>query len=197
MRFTRLFAAMLVLAFAMDLRADLLSVRRDTQFPVELQTGIHTGTAQQGDRVLLRTTQGVLIGNNIVVPQGAEVFGTIDKLDRDPECRCSSLVLRFGEIQWSGGYVKINAVVSAVESTNQRQSLIIRHIQNLFSQKTNLEHIDVYAHIRRDAFTEFSSDRLEFEIRPGIRLVLRHLDPNKDPQTMVNNLVLNVNRGKN
>jgi len=188
---------MLVLVFAPNLSADIPSVRRDTQFPVELQTGINTGTAQEGDRVLLRTTQGVLIGNNVVVPRGAEVFGSIDNLVRDPECRCSSLVLRFREIQWPGGHVKINAIVSAVESTNQKQSLIIRHVENLFSQKTELEHVSVYAHVRRDAFTEFSSDQLQFVMRPGIRLVLRHLDPDRDPQTMVNNLVLTVNRGKN
>lgn len=188
---------MLVLAFAPNLSAEIQTVRKDTQFPVELQTAINTETAQEEGRVLLRTTQGVLIGNNIVVPRGAEVFGTIDNLVRDPVCRCSSLVLRFREIQWPGGHVKINAIVSAVESTNQKQNLIIRHIHNLFSQQTDSKHVNVYAHIRRDAFTELSSDRPEFVIRPGTRLVLRHLDPDKDPQTMVNNLVLNVNRGKN
>jgi hypothetical protein len=77
---------------------------------------------------------------------------------------------------------------------NQKQSLIIRHIHNLFSQKTMLEGVDVYAHVQRNAFTEFASTVPNFELRPGIRLVLRQIDLDKEPEMMVKDLVLDVNR---
>lgn len=197
MKHKSLAAIPLILVFSFSLAAaDSPKVKRDTEFPVELQTRVSMKTARVGDRVILRTSEGVLIGNNIVIPRGAEVFGKIDGVMRnDSESPRSVLLIRFQEVRWSDGSANLNAVVSSVESTNQKESLIFRHIHNLFSQKTLLEHINVYAHLQRDAFTEFTSDQSEFVLRPGIRLVLRQLDSDKDPMMMVNDPVLDVNRG--
>jgi hypothetical protein len=197
MRSKGIAAALLVLWLTVSLAAtDGPNVRRDTQIPVELQTRVNTETAKKGDSVILRTSQAVLIGQNVVIPLGAKVLGTIDRVSRDSSNSPRAvLVIRFHELQWSEGSADLNAVVSSVESTNQRERLIFRHIHNLFSQKTLLERINVYAHVQRDAFTEFTSDQPEFVLRPGIRLVLRQLDPDRDPAMMVSNLVLDVNQG--
>lgn len=188
--------ALLVLALSASLTAaNNVAVRRDTHFPVVLQSKTNTESAQVGDRIIFRTSEAVLIGNNIVVPSGAEVLGTIDEVRRQSaNAPHSDLVIRFHSVRWPGGSADLNAVVSSVEVINQNEKSFFRHIHNLFSQKTLLEHINVYAHIQRNAFTEFSSDEPGFVLRPGIRLVLRHLDPDKEPDLMVRNLVLDVNR---
>jgi hypothetical protein len=194
---TTLTLILFALACRISLTAgDTTVVRRDTYFPVVLQTVISTETAKAGDQVIFRTTQGVLIGNNIVVPSGAEVMGTIDEVqwNRANGPR-SVLVIRFHAVRWPDGRVGLNAVVSGVEKATPYEKSFLRPIKNVFSRPTLLEHINIYAHIQRSAFTEFTSDQARFALRPGIRLVLRHLEPDREPSLMVKNMVLDVNRG--
>jgi hypothetical protein len=144
---------------------------------------------------MFRTTEGVLIGNNIVLPRSTEVVGTITEVQHGrPEALECLLVIRFGAVRWAEGEASLNAVVSSVEVTSQSEKSFFRHIHNLFSRPTMLEHINVYAHVERNAFTEFRSADPEFVLRPGIRLVLRQIDPDREPEMMVKNPVLDVNR---
>ena len=53
-------------------------VRRDTQFPVELRDTIKSKSAKVGDKIKFRLNEAVLIGNNVVVPEGAKISGPID-----------------------------------------------------------------------------------------------------------------------
>jgi hypothetical protein len=188
-------ATLLVLCCSLNVGAtDEPAVRKDTQFPVELQTAVSTQTAKPGDTVEFRTAAGVLIGNNIVVPQGAHVLATIEKVQRgQPGSSQSELVIRIHTVRWTGGFARLNAVVSSVETTIQSENAFFRAVHNQFSRPTHLEHVQVLAHIQRDAYTEFMANRPDFDLRPGIRLVLRHLDPQHDPETMVRNLTLEVN----
>jgi hypothetical protein len=191
--------AMILLALVCSISlvaGDAAVVRRDTYFPVVLQTVVSTETAKAGDPVTFRTTQGVLIGNNIVVPSGAEVLGAIDEVqwNRATSPR-SVLVIRFYAVRWPDGRADLNAVVSGVEKATPNEKSFLRPIRNLFSRPTLLEHINIYAHIQRSAFTEFTSDQAQFALRPGIRVVLRHLEPDREPSLMVQNMVLDVNRG--
>lgn len=175
--------------------ADIPVVRKDTHFPVVLQKEISTKTAKVGDVVTFRTAEGVLIGHNIVVPRGADVLGTIDEIKRDAvNSPHTVLVIRFRAVRWPEGKIDLNAVVASVESITQSEGAFVRFVHTLFSRPTLLEHVHVYAHIQQDAFTEFTSDDPEFALRPGIRLVLWHLDPDHEPEMMVRNPVLNVNR---
>ena len=177
------------------LAANRPTVRRDTYFPVILQTKVNTENAQVGDEVILLTTEGVLIGNNVVVPKGAEVVGAIDEVQQSGrDTPDSTLVIRFRSVRWREGEANLNAVVASVEVTTQSEKLIFRHIHNLFSRPTMLEQVEVYAHVERKAFTEFRSRGPHFVLRPGIRLVLRQIDPDREHDTMVKNLVLDVNQ---
>lgn len=175
--------------------SELPTVRANTEIPVELKTKVRADTATIGETVVLMTTEGVLIGRNVVIPRGAEVLGTVDSVQRDRDGIRSTLVVRFRQVRWEQNTVDLNAVVSSVESVNQKESLIFRHIHNLFSQKTLLEGVEVRSHVQRDAFTEFASSVPAFQLRPGTRLVLRQIDPSKEPEMMVKNLVLDVNHG--
>ncbi len=171
------------------------SVRKDTHFPVILEAEVSTASAKIGDTVKFRTSEGVLIGNNVVVPRGAQILGTVDEVKRNaPNVPRSVLVIRLHTVRWPEGYASLNAVVLSVESITQSENVLFREIRTLFSRPTLLEHIHVYAHIQRDAYTEFSSDTPELVLRRGIRLELWHLDPEHVPEMMVQNPVLNVNR---
>lgn len=189
-------AVMPLIVFACSVTAsELPTVRANTEIPVELKTQVRADAAAIGESILFVTTEGVLIGSNVVIPRGAEVLGTIDSIQRNPNGLQSSLVVRFRQVRWEKNTVDLNAVVASVESVNQKENLIFRHIHNLFSQKTMLEGVEVYSHVQRNAFTEFASTAPTFQLRPGIRLVLRQIDPSKEPEMMVKNLVLDVNRG--
>lgn len=185
-----------VLVFACSVTAsELPVVRANTEIPVELKTEVRSDRAVVGESIVLRTTEGVLIGSNIVIPRGAEVVGFVDSIQRDQNGLHSTLIVRFRQVRWEQNEIDLNAVVSSVESVNQKENLIFRHIHNLFSQKTLLEGVEVHSHVQKDAFTEFASNVPNFQLRPGTRLVLRQIDPSKEPEMMVKNLVLDVNRG--
>ena len=191
----RIFLAILLTVASGLAASEMPGLRPNTEIPVELRTKLIADTAATGDSIVFRPTGGVLIGHNVVIPRGAEILATVDAVRRDRNDSRLTLVIRFHQVSWEENSVPLNAVVASVESVNQKQSLIIRHIHNLFSQKTMLEGVDVYAHVRRNAFTEFASTTPNFELRPGIRLVLRQIDPDKEPEMMVKDLVLDVNRG--
>jgi hypothetical protein len=136
-----------------------------------------------------------LIGNSVVLPKGAEVVATITEVQHSgPGTPESLLLIRAGTVRWAEGAASLNAVVSSVEVTSQSEKSFFRHIHNLFSRPTMLERINVYAHVERSAFTEFTSAEPEFVLRPGIRLVLRQIDPDREPEMMVKNPVIDVNR---
>lgn|SRR5512146_2605929 len=187
--------ALLVVLSCSVAASEMPTVTANTEIPVELQTKVRADTAQNGDLIVFRTTEGVLISRNVVVPRGAEILAIVELVRRDLNASRSTLVMRFRQVRWEQNSVDLNAVVSSVESVNQKENLIFRHIHNLFSQKTMLEGVEVHSHVQRDAFTEFASTVPDFQLRPGIRLVLRQIDPSKEPEMMVKNLVLDVNRG--
>lgn len=188
-----LFLSMLMLVFSVG-ASEIPGVKPYTEIPVELQTDIRADKATVGESILFQTTGGVLIGRNVVVPQGAKVLATVDSIRRDPHSLGLTLVVRFREMSWEAASVDLNAVVSSVEVLNQKEVSFLRRIHKAFSQKTMLEGVNVHSHLQRNAYTEFTSSLPGFGLRKGIRLVLRQVDPNRDTEMLGKNPVLDVNR---
>jgi hypothetical protein len=46
--------------------------------------------------------------------------------------------------------------------------------------------------MRKDAYTDFQSEEKDFVLRSGITFLLRQLDPDRDPEMMSNEPLLDV-----
>jgi hypothetical protein len=173
-----------VLACAL-LSAQEAVVRRDTQFPVELSTTVKTRSAKIGDKVKFRLNEAVLIGKNIVVPEGATIIGTIESVRNSATDQPRSLVgIRLATLEWKKGRAKLNAVVLSVEPTPAQNMIMTRRRRPPLRPPSFLQGIHIKAHVRRNAYTEFFSDKNEFTLRSGSTFVLRQIDPNRDPAVM-------------
>jgi hypothetical protein len=191
----RFFAVLLALAAlaAPLLVAQETIVRRDTLFPVELRTTVKTDSVKIGSTVEFRTNEAVLIGNNIVVPDDAKILGTVEVIRRDSVDSPRSLVrIRLGTLYWKNGSAKLNAVVASVEASPAEQMLMTRHRRNPVQPPSFLRGIRILAHMRKDAYTDFQSEEKDFVLRSGITFLLRQLDPDRDPEMMSNEPLLDV-----
>lgn len=185
-----LFLIILISVFAV---AEQPTVRRDTQFPAELQSEVNTATAQPGQAVVFVTTQGVLIGNNVVVPRGAKIYGSIESVRRGVAGAGAAMQLSIDRVEWDGRSAQLNAVVMDVEPSDGDSNRVWRHLRRAVAgEPTMLDHIAVRSHIARTAFVEFASDHGDFLLRPGVCLVLWHIDPSRDPVMLARNPVLEV-----
>jgi hypothetical protein len=157
-------------------------VRRDTQFPVELKDTIKSKSAKVGDKIKFRLSEPVLIGNNIVVPEGAKITGTVDAVQNDgPEEPRSTIRIRIHGLEWKKGSARLNAVVMSVEPT-PAQLMIIPHRRHAPPRLPSFTlNIQIKAHVRRDAYTDFLSKDKNFVLHSGIVFMIRHIDPDREP----------------
>ena len=168
-------------------------VRRDTQFPVELNDTIKTKSAKVGDRVRFRLNEAVLIGNNVVVPEGAKITGSIVAVQHDgAEEPRSAMRIRIDSLEWKKGAAKLNAVVQSVEPT-PAQMMIIPHRRHApLRTPSFMVDIQIRAHVRRDAYTDFYSKDKNFVLHSGVVFMLRHIDPQHDPAMMGADPIIDV-----
>jgi hypothetical protein len=131
-------------------------VRRDTQFPVELRDTVKSKSAKVGDKIRFRLNEAVLIGNNIVVPEGAKITGIIDAVQNDgsEEAR-SAIKIRIDGLEWKKGRARLNAVVMSVEPMPVQIVIIPHRRHPPLRLPSFTQNIHIKAYIRRDAYTEF------------------------------------------
>ncbi|HVO63666.1 MAG TPA: hypothetical protein VMT53_22275 [Terriglobales bacterium] len=162
--------------------AEQPTVRRDTQLPVLLRQDTRTATAKPGSSLQFVTTAGVLIGNGIVVPRGARVLGRVEEVRSGSASAGAVLRISLHRLEWDGGSTALNAVVVGVEPSDADDNFLWRHLHRAVrGRPTMLEHISVRSHILPEPFVDFESDRGNFTLRRGVRLVLLHIDPERDP----------------
>jgi len=155
---------------------ELPSIKQDTTFPAELRRTVHSGSAKVGDPVEFRTVEPVLIGNGVVVPDGASLTGQVEEVQpRSGASRESSVSVRIDMLQWGNHSLPLNVVVASVFYARS----------GYFSESrpgpkpTFLEGIQVVAHLSDVAFTEFSSSKKEVVLRNGVLLLFRQVDPER------------------
>jgi hypothetical protein len=170
-------------------------VRRDTQLPVELTNTIKSHSAKVGDKVKFRLNEAVLIGNNIVVPEGAKIFGVVEAVRDNSDDQPHSLVrIRIDRLEWKKGSARLNAVVLSVEPT-PAQSIIMSHRRRRppLPPPSFMLGIRIKAHVRRDAYVEFFSDKKDLTLHSGMTFVLRQIDPDHNPATMGRDSTIDLN----
>jgi hypothetical protein len=155
---------------------ELPSIKQDTTFPAELRHSIHSSSAKVGDAVEFRTVEPVLIGNGVVVPDGASLIGHVEEVQAPsksaPE---SSVSVRIDTLQWGHHSLPLNLVVSSVFYA--RAGYL--NDEHPGPKPTFLEGIQIVAHMSDAAFTEFSSSKKEVVLRNGVLLLFRQVDPEK------------------
>lgn len=152
------------------------TVRRETQFPVEVRHTISASSAKIGDTVEFRTDEPVLIGNNIVVPEKATILGTVVDVRRHTGSFPSVLRIRFDRLRWKSGEAKLNAMVLSVRRLYAEAGDWRFHYAPTF-----IEGIRVISHQQRDAYTEFICDKKDVTLRSGVAFMLRQIDPDSYP----------------
>jgi hypothetical protein len=157
-------------------------VRRDTQFPVELKDTLKSKSAKVGDKIKFRLNEAVLIGNNIVVPEGAKITGTIDAVRNDAaEEPRSAIRIRIHGLEWKKGTARLNAVVMSVEPTPAQLMIIPHRRHPPLRSPSFTQNIQIKAHVRRDAYTDFISKDKDLVLHSGIVFMIRHIDPDREP----------------
>ncbi len=158
------------------------TVRRDTQFPVELHGSIKSSSAKVGDKVEFRTDEAILIGNNVVVPENAVILGTVVEVKHHaPDEPHSLLRIKIHTLRWKNGEAPLNAMVASVRRGHMLAvDTAFRHTP------TFMDGIRIVSHKKRDAYTEFLSDRKEITLRSGVGFVLRQIDPADYPEREFN-----------
>ncbi len=166
---------------------DKPSVRRDTEFPVEVHTGLKSGSVRVGDTIEFRTAEAVLIGNGVVVPRNATILGTVTEVrSRNADGPRALIRIRIHTLRWKSGEASLNAMVSAVRHVRFSDPNIS------FPQlPTFMEGIRIVSHLRHEAVTDFFSDQRNFTIRSGVGLMLRQIDPEAFPDRDFNVLSAN------
>jgi hypothetical protein len=153
---------------------DFFTVPADTRFPVELHETVRASHAKVGDPIMLRTIEPVLIGNGVVVPEGAELLGEIAFVRSDrTEAPASWVRLRVYALRWKAGRARINAVVDTIYYVRSSYSERLPGRERL----TFLEGIHVDPHLFRNASTDFFSDSKEVVLHAGILLQMRQIVP--------------------
>jgi hypothetical protein len=183
----------LVLVVSAFAGAEQPTVRQNTQIPVELISETSSATAKQGQALTFVTTEAVLIGHNIVIPRGAKVLGQMESVQSGLATSRSVLQISIRRIEWDGGSAALNAVVLGVESSDTDVNPVWRHFHRAVAGRpTMLNNIAIRSHVGRQASVEFESDRGDFVLRPGVRLLLWQIDPEQDPVMFARNPILEV-----
>jgi hypothetical protein len=187
-----LLPALLVISAAV-ISAQETSVRSDTEIPVELRTKIDTQSAKVGAKIEFHTTEAVLIGHNIVVPENATIIGRVEQAI-DAVANSSKSVLRISitHLKWKNGEASLNAVIISVERTPAQEILMARGHHSFRDPPTFLKDIHIRAHLSRSAITEFYSDHPSFTVNKGLFFLLRQVDPDHDSTMTGSDNILDV-----
>ena len=160
---------------------------------MQVRTAVTTATAKPGAPLEFETTAGVLIGNGIVVPKGAQVLGHVEQVRSGSATSGASLRISVNRLQWDGGSAPLNAVVMGLEPSDAGDNPLWRHLHRAVRGRISmLEHIGVQSHLGRNAFVEFDSNRGNFTLRLVVRFVLWQIDPERNPVMFAKNPVLQV-----
>ncbi len=187
-----LFSVMLVI-LAAPLSAQETSVRPGTEIPVELRSRIDTHSAKVGTKIEFRTTEAILIGHNVVVPENATVIGRVDHvIDSAAASPNSVLRITINILKWKHGEAQLNAVIFSVERTPAQDMLLGRGRHSFRNPPTFLNDIHIRAHLSRNANTEFYSDRPSFTVNKGLYFLLRQVDPDHEPAMAGSDHILDV-----
>ncbi len=186
-----LLAALLVIFRAFSL-AQQTSVHPGTEIPVELRTKIDTQSVQVGAKIEFRTTEAVLIGHNIVVPENATVIGRVENVvDSDHTSPSSFLRISINTLKWKHGEAPLNAVIISIERT-PAQDMMMARSRHFRAPPTFLKDIHIRAHLSRQAITEFYSDRPNFTVNKGLFFLLRQVDPDHEPAMAGGDHILDI-----
>ena len=83
-----------------------------TSIAARLDSSLSTKKAQAGDEARASVAVGVVMGGEVVIPQGARLFGRVmAAAARSKEKRQSMLMVRFHRAEWSGGAAMLNAFI--------------------------------------------------------------------------------------
>lgn len=149
-----------------------------THFPVELHGTIRESKAKVGDPVEFRTIAPVLIGNSVVVPEDAEIRGSIVFVRTDRNATPPYFVrIRLQELRWKSGQANLNAVVDGVHYVRSSYFDVLHR----GPRPTFLEGINIDPHPMGNASTDFFSDRKPVVLHDGIIVELRHVAPPDNP----------------
>jgi hypothetical protein len=171
-----------LVALASTLLAQEAVVRRDTQFPVELKKSIKTRSAKVGDKVEFRLNEAVLIGNGVVVPEGAKMFARVEAVQNDaPDEPHSSMGIRIDRLEWKKGTARLNGIIMSVEPTPAQSMIISRRHHPPLRIPSFMQHIRIKSHIQREAYSEFISKEKDFALHSGVMFIVRQIDPDRDP----------------
>jgi hypothetical protein len=178
--------------FCASLGGQEITVRTGTQIPVELRTKIDTHSVKPGAKIEFHTTEAVLIGHNIVVPERATVIGRVEQVS-EGQGKSSNSVLRISinRLKWKHAEAPLNAVIISIEQTPAQQILQSRG-RRFRDPPTFLKNVHIRAHLSRNASTEFYSKRPRFVVSKGLYFLLRQVDPDHDPNMAGTDHVLDV-----
>jgi len=178
--------------FAVNLSAQGISVHPGTEIPVELRTKLDTQSMKVGAKIEFHTTEAVLIGHNIVVPENATITGHIEQvIDGGRASSKSVLRIIINALKWKHGEAPLNAVISSVER-NPAQEMLQARGRRFRNPPTFLKDIHIRAHLSRNAVTEFYSDRPSLTVSKGLFFLLRQVDPDHDPAMSGKDHILDV-----
>lgn len=84
---------------------DTITIPAGTKVPLILKQGISTGNARPGDPVYAMTNFPVIVGDRVVIPQGAFVQGVIDEVKRAGRVKGrAELLVHFRTVVLPSGY---------------------------------------------------------------------------------------------
>ncbi|MGH9804363.1 MAG: hypothetical protein ACRD4D_04255, partial [Candidatus Acidiferrales bacterium] len=86
--------------------APTLKIPAGERLVLELQDSLHTGSNQTGDHVHFQTYREIVVGYQVVIPQGSYVRGTLTKVKKPGRAgRAGEISLRFDEVTLPDGAV--------------------------------------------------------------------------------------------
>lgn len=93
-----------------------ITVPAGTRIALQLETPIHRSSARVGDPVRATTTFPVAVGNDVAIPQGTYVQGSITKIGRADLTPLNGLQIRFERLIFANGYsVEIPGALATAE----------------------------------------------------------------------------------
>lgn len=189
----RTLVPVLLAIFAAFSSAQETSVHPGTEIPVELRTKIDTHGVKVGAKIEFHTTEAVLIGHNIVVPESATITGRVDQvIDGTVASPNSLLRISINHLKWKHGEAPLNAIIISVERTPAQDMMMARGHRSFRDPPTFLKDVHIRAHLSRNASTEFYSDHSNFTVNKGLFFLLRQVDPDHDPTMAGQDHILDV-----
>lgn len=170
-------AALTLLFSGVVVGQEFFTVLPGTHFPVELHGTIRVSKAKAGDPVEFRTIEPVLIGSNVVVPENAEIRGSVVFVRGDRNATPVYFMrIRLKELRWKTGQANLNAIVDGVHYVRSSYFDILHR----GPRPTFLEGIHIDPHALTNASTDFFSDTKPVVLHDGIIVELRQVAPADD-----------------